>query len=159
AWVILTLTTSEEEKTGPAQVKEGYCPDCGRPLPKSAQVSGECPYCAIEVSHGERPKRIRSSLATSPVIPIVLVCLFCVLLSIHLSLFVRARAGRTGEEVLYYYNCPKCNRKLRYRNHQIGRVSQCPICRRPLAFPRPDGSEAHEPLFRRLTGRLRRLFS
>src|SRR5258708_7072382 len=140
-WVILRLTTAEETKTGPAQVKEGYCPDCNRPLPRSAQVSGECPYCAVEQQSEGKPKRRSPSLATSPVIPIVLVSAFGVLLSIHLGLFMRGRLGKMGEAILYYYRCLECGRKLRYRPAQVGRVSQCPICRRPLRFPRPDGAE------------------
>jgi DNA-directed RNA polymerase subunit RPC12/RpoP len=159
AWVVLTLTSGGETKTAPAPSDGKTCPQCGRPLPSSARLAGECPYCRIEKGpEAAKLNRDKRSLATSPVIPVVLVCLFLVLLSVHLSITVRGRLGKTVAEVLYYYRCPKCGRKLRYRPSQIGRSSQCPICRRPLAFPRPPEAPP-EPAFRALVRRFLRLFS
>src|SRR5260370_12898577 len=97
-WVVLTLTTNSETKLEGVQ-DQTKCPECGRTLPTGAQLSGVCPYCAAE--KGEENARIKGkgqSLSTSPVIPITLVCLFCVLLAVHLGLLVRNRVGKGEEE-------------------------------------------------------------
>jgi DNA-directed RNA polymerase subunit RPC12/RpoP len=160
AWIVLTLASGGETKTAPARSDGKTCPECGRPLPSSAQLEGVCPYCRMEKGpEAAKLDRGKKSLATSPVIPVVLVCLFLVLLSIHLGVTVRGRLGKAVEEELYYYRCPKCGRKLRYRTSQVGRSSQCPICRRPLTFPRPPEEPTPEPAYRALARRLLSLFS
>src|SRR5579884_3449414 len=81
AWLILTLATSDRggRQTESAIKDDNRCPDCGRELPKGAL--GECPYCKLD--EGGRKKNARNtSLAASPVIPIILVCVFCLLLAI-----------------------------------------------------------------------------
>src|SRR5215471_17641709 len=94
AWLVLTLTTNSNTKLEGVE-DPTKCPECGRPLPTSAQVEGVCPYCAAEKGEeNARFKRKGQSLSTSPVIPITLVCLFCVLLAVHVGLIVRNRVGK-----------------------------------------------------------------
>jgi hypothetical protein len=150
AWVILKLAGGTETKSEPIiKGKNNLCPECGLPLSKAAIAEGKCanPSCRASLNKG-------GSAATSPAIAITLVCLFAVLLGIHLSVRVHARVAR-AEEKVYYYNCPKCLRKIRYRESQVGRGSQCPLCRRPMIFP-PPLREPREPLFRSLVGRVKR---
>jgi hypothetical protein len=33
--------------------------------------------------------------------------------------------------------CTKCRRRLRYRQRQIGHFAQCPLCGKPIIFPKP----------------------
>lgn len=156
AWVVLTLASGKESQTGAAEIK-GRCPECGKPLPKSAQLAGECPFCRIEKGpKAAKLNRGKKSLAQSPIIPIILVGVFIVLLAAHLGIIVRSRVTRSAGEALHHYHCPKCARKLRYRDSQIGKVSQCPICKRPLMFPAPPPPPPKQSLHRTL---LRRLFS
>jgi hypothetical protein len=43
---------------------------------------------------------------------------------------------RQVSEVLYYhFQCPSCQRKLRYRAHKAGHPGMCPRCRKPCTFP------------------------
>jgi uncharacterized Zn finger protein (UPF0148 family) len=147
AWLVLWLMTGNaSDKTGPAVVDEKHCPRCGRELPKWAWGTDQCPYCQLEESAQKagtgtaRPKF--RSRASSPVIPTLLIVTFAGLLTVHLVLLVRTRVGTKTEEVLYHLSCPKCGRKLRYRLSQAGRLGQCPVCRRPVIFPRDAGASA-----------------
>jgi hypothetical protein len=155
AWGGFMLATEGSKKTAPVKVEKNRCPDCGRSLPKGALVAQECPYCKLDPAAkkktwGGRPGR-------SPVIPIALGGLFVLLLGIHLSIIFRKRLAVQGEEVVYYWNCPKCWRKLRYRERQIGQASLCPLCRRPLVFPPPEEPE-RAPAYRVVAGRIRQFF-
>jgi hypothetical protein len=48
-------------------------------------------------------------------------------------LFVRLRQPR--EEPYYYFHCPGCGRKLRYRARQVGHHGMCPRCNQHWTFP------------------------
>jgi hypothetical protein len=48
-------------------------------------------------------------------------------------LFLRMR--RTGDEEFYYFFCPGCKRKLRYRASQVGHEGMCPRCSQRWKFP------------------------
>jgi hypothetical protein len=160
-WVVVLFATRETTRTGPAKVDRTRCPDCGKPLPPGAQLTGECPYCLIEHGKEEMEARRRQrqmSGLMSPVIPVILIGVFCVLLAVHLTLGVRARLTPREEEGLHHYHCPRCGRKLRYRDRQIGQASLCPMCRRPLIFPRPL-EQPKEPGYRTVARRLLRLLS
>jgi predicted RNA-binding Zn-ribbon protein involved in translation (DUF1610 family) len=144
AWLALTLLSGNvTQKSGPAVADEKHCPRCGRELPRWAWGTDQCPYCQLEEKDGgaasgsPRP-RFRSA-APSAVIPTLLVVAFAALLTVHLVMLVRTRVVVKTEEVLYHLNCPKCGRKLRYRVSQAGRLGQCPLCRRPVIFPRVEG--------------------
>jgi ssDNA-binding Zn-finger/Zn-ribbon topoisomerase 1 len=155
AWGGFMLATEGSKKTAPVRVEANKCPDCGRSLPKGAQVARECPYCKLDPN--AKKKKWGSQPGRSPVIPAVLGGLFVVLLAVHLGVIFRKRLGAQGEEVLYYWNCPKCQRKLRYRERQVGQASLCPLCRRPLVFPRPEEPE-RGPAYRAVAGRIRQFF-
>lgn len=139
AWVGLNVFTSNQA-TRSAAVKqdETHCPNCGRELPKSAIAAGECPYCLIEQGPAKAKIRRRGDAdPSSPVAPIILVSLFCCLLATHVVLLVRQRVVGRKEGEVFYLNCPQCGRRIRYRESQAGHLARCPLCRRPLVFPRP----------------------
>lgn len=134
AWCGLMLFAGGgEKKTRAVTTDSSHCPDCGRPLPKSAKVSGECPYCAVQ---GPNKKSKAAGGVASPVIPIALAAIEGLLLAAHAVVRLR-RSGQQSDEPEYFYGCPKCGRKLRYRQRQIGRTGKCPLCRRVFLFPRP----------------------
>ena len=45
------------------------------------------------------------------------------------------RPRQPGEEPYYHFQCPKCQRKLRFRAHKAGHQGMCPRCRTPCTFP------------------------
>jgi DNA-directed RNA polymerase subunit RPC12/RpoP len=141
AWVaFMVFVDSGGRKSGPVAVDPNHCPNCGRELPPAYQGTGECPYCAA--AHPEDPSAgsIRGSAVSSAAVPIVLIGLFAILLTVNLVVVVRARKAADTPEVVYHTECPKCRRKLRYRESQAGRLAACPLCRRPIVFPRLERS-------------------
>jgi predicted Zn-ribbon and HTH transcriptional regulator len=135
-WVaLIVFSSTSSTKTGPAQVDPTRCPECGSKYNKA----GECPRCMAEEGvEAYRAKRAKKDgFASSPVIPTVLGCLLFLLLATHIGINVRARKKNKKEEVYYHVRCSKCGRKLRYRETQIERLGRCPLCQKPLRFPRP----------------------
>lgn len=51
--------------------------------------------------------------------------------------FVRNR--QPEEETYFHFQCPSCQRKLRFRAHKAGHVGMCPRCRKPCTFPAAGG--------------------
>jgi DNA-directed RNA polymerase subunit RPC12/RpoP len=131
-WLGLTLFASGDTRSGPATMDRGKCPSCGRPLSRQAQMSGECPYCAME--EGGKSKRTQGKDAPGTTIPTVLISVLVVLAGVHLFSLYRRRPAAV-EEALYYHNCHKCGRKLRYRERQVGNLARCPMCHQLLRFP------------------------
>jgi hypothetical protein len=146
-WLGLTLFTgSESTQSGPAELDDKHCPVCGRELPRGAQATGVCPYCELEKGPGAgnlaaAKRRGGAAVAGSPVVPAALIALFGVLLTAHVVFLVRGRLAREREVPRHVMHCAKCGRKLSYRDSQVGRFGRCPICHRPIIFPRPE-SEA-----------------
>jgi hypothetical protein len=154
-WLILELTTSGPKKLGATRTDPTVCPECGTKL----TPSGDCLQCIGEMGLEEyRAKKEAAKPNVGRVIPIVLASLLFVLIATHIGFLVYNRRGKKKEEILFYYWCPKCSRKLRYREGQIGKASRCPICKRAFVFPKPE-EEPKVPFFRALSGRIRRLFS
>jgi DNA-directed RNA polymerase subunit RPC12/RpoP len=152
AWAGLMLfSDSGATKSGPAVVDDYHCPRCGRELPKAYVGTGECPYCQAAEARGEQApaKTGRRPLAVTAIIPSVLVGLFVILLSTHVVLIYRSRAGRNKPEVFYHVHCGKCGRKLRYRDTQVGKVGACPLCHRPIVFPKPPRVQPAAPWWKR----------
>jgi len=105
------------------------------------------------LEQGEEAAKIRKerSFATSKAVPITLVSVLALLFAANIILALRGRQKQVKEETFFYYWCPKCNRKLRYRERQIGSLARCPLCERPIVFPRPaDMPEKHWTKLRRL---------
>jgi len=142
AWIALTLFAVGEKTKTDAIVKSPedltHCPHCGRPLPRAAIASGECPFCRLE--NGPEAAKIyrKGNVLTGRLIPYTLVGMFVVLLVANIVIAVRGRVKQERDETLYYYNCPKCNRRLRYRESQMGQLARCPLCHRPIVFPKFD---------------------
>ena len=148
AWLTCTLAFSESDgKTTKAAIDAKHCPLCEREL----RVEGsECQYCKAEGKGAEAQKaRAGRSFFSSPVIPASFIALFCTLLTFHVARAIWLRYKVNKEEVFYVFNCPKCERRLRYRMTQIKKVGQCPQCKRPLIFPKPE-EEARQSVWAKL---------
>jgi hypothetical protein len=140
AWLALALlSSSADTKSGPAAVDDRHCPECGRELPRTVRDSGgDCPFCKAEgKTVNVAQKRAGKSVLRGPAIPTVLVGAVIALLLVHVFFLLRNRARDRHEEVLYYTNCRKCQRKLRYRERQIGQLAKCPLCHTLIRFPQP----------------------
>jgi Zn finger protein HypA/HybF involved in hydrogenase expression len=129
-----------------AEKDDRRCPECGHELPLVIQENGgECPYCQAQGKSVKVGKSLGggSSITHGPAIPIALVSALVVLLGIHGYFMIRRRAAAAKvEEDIYYVNCRKCARKLRYRESQVGRLAKCPICRTLIRFPQlPEESQ------------------
>jgi hypothetical protein len=64
---------------------------------------------------------------------IVIVLLLGAVVGAVLFLWLRSRP--VVEEPLFHFNCPHCQRRLRYRRRQAGHQGACPRCRQTLHFP------------------------
>jgi hypothetical protein len=152
---LLIFVNSGSTKSA-AVTDENHCPVCGRELPPGYVGTGKCPYCEGRQARGEKLANLPSRPLTSRLltVSVLLTLAFLGLLTTHVILFVRARAARKVAEETFYYQCPKCARKIRYRDCQIGHVAQCPLCRRPIVFPRPEGWEPPVSLWVKMKRRL-----
>ena len=132
-WLGLTLLSGDSKKTAAARTDKTRCADCGLPLSKSAQQTGECPYCAMK-SGGKAKQSGGGSVASGRAVPITMIGLFVVMLGTHLYALYRKRPSAV-EETLFHMNCRKCDRRVRYREKQVGVLARCPNCRALIRFP------------------------
>jgi hypothetical protein len=72
---------------------------------------------------------------------ILLVALAVILVGVGLLLY-RSRPAK--EEPVHHFNCPNCNRRLRYRGKQAGHHGACPRCKQPFLFPAIPGGPAED---------------
>jgi DNA-directed RNA polymerase subunit RPC12/RpoP len=78
-------------------------------------------------------------------IPLIMVGVFVVLSGVFAFLRLRPKAKPVET---YYFFCPGCKRKFRYRADQVGHRAKCPQCDREWVFPpgkpslRADGGAA-----------------
>lgn len=54
-------------------------------------------------------------------------------LGVGFFLYVRSRP-RT-DDAFYHFRCPKCKRRLRYQERQVGRKGKCSNCAGDVMFP------------------------
>ncbi len=157
AWLLVMFVFAPEAKLAPGAADDSHCPECGHALPgRLAETGGECPFCKMQgktvpVGRGRR------SAARGPAVPLALGGLIGALLVVHGVFLVRQRmAARQQHEDLYYVNCRKCDRRLRYRERQVGQLAKCPACRTVIMFPKlPEAPKSVWParLFRKLLRR------
>ena len=140
AWVVLTLVTNSPTEIR-APENPAQCPECGMALPKEVREGGgECPYCKALGKATVIGQRKGPDVLRGPTVPIALLATAGLLLLVHLVFLVRNRARGQREEVLYYMNCRKCLRKIRYRERQVGQLAKCPLCHALIRFPEPEGA-------------------
>jgi uncharacterized CHY-type Zn-finger protein len=142
-WLVLVLFVQGqgEKIKSDAPVDPNRCAFCGRELPVAYRDTGKCPYCELDGKADPAKAARQAAPRVSPIIPIVLVSIFCLLLAIHVTLAIRARWKTAKDEVYYLIACEKCSRRLRYRQSQIGKLGLCPLCKKPLIFPKPEDEE------------------
>jgi len=152
AWLVLALFLSTESPKSKSVSDENHCPDCGRQLPKAYVGTGQCPYCELEaLTKGKpaKPKRGYGSGAFNPLVPGSLIALLSILGGIHLGLAYRKRRAQVEDLPRFYFSCPKCKRKLRYRARQGGKFAMCPLCHGPIIFPKVPPPEKRWVRFKR----------
>jgi hypothetical protein len=142
-WLVLTLVTSgDTQKTKAVARDDKHCPECGRELPKNYRSGDECPYCKLESHSGGKSGKRNALLRANLTFPIIVGSLFAVLLAANIIVSIRARRRENKEEDYFVLQCPKCSRRIRYRESQFGKAALCPLCRRPIVFPRVRLSES-----------------
>jgi hypothetical protein len=134
-WIgLIVFTASSSRKLGPAAVNKTTCPDCSSLLNKN----GDCPKCMAEMGlDAYRQRNLDKGFSANPIIAIALAVVFGLLLAVHIGINIRARVKAKKVEVYYHVRCTKCGRKLRYRDVQIEHPGKCPICQKPIRFPKP----------------------
>ncbi len=65
-------------------------------------------------------------------VPLIIVGVFVLLGGVFA--FLRLRPKEKPVE-FYYFFCPGCKRKFRYRPDQVGHRAKCPQCSREWVFP------------------------
>jgi hypothetical protein len=142
-WLVLVLFVGGQAEKLKTEKPEdpNHCRFCGRELPVAYRDTGKCPYCELAGKADPFKAATQAAPRVSPIIPIVLVSIFCVLLAIHVTLAIRKRWSTDKDEVYYLIACQKCSRRLRYRESQIGKLGLCPLCKKPLIFPKPEDEE------------------
>jgi hypothetical protein len=137
AWAAFMLFVNGDDARSKSVITDpNRCPVCGHELPPAYRGTGECPYCAAAHPGVGATIHTGRTAASNPLVPVFLIGLFCILLGVNLFVTFRKIRIHQIEEGIYHLQCPKCGRKLRYRESQAGRLAACPLCHRPIVFPR-----------------------
>jgi hypothetical protein len=64
------------------------------------------------------------------------------LLGANIFVVVRNRRSQCKDDVYFHLQCPKCSRRIRFRKNQFGKAALCPLCKRPIVFPRIQVTES-----------------
>jgi hypothetical protein len=75
--------------------------------------------------------------------PIVIILLVALAAGGAAGIYFYARPRRAKEEPVYYFQCPQCGRKLRYRLRQAGHKGACPRCKSGISFPEAPAKVKH----------------
>jgi predicted Zn-ribbon and HTH transcriptional regulator len=144
AWVVLMFVANSGSKRTTGIAGDGSkCPDCGIALPK---LGADCPRCLMEKGEAYLKSRRQGNVLTSgPGIPIALGCILFLLMMTHIVITVRNHRRTNTEEVFFHVRCTKCGRKLRYREKQIDHLGKCPLCQKPIRFPKPPDAPRLSP--------------
>jgi hypothetical protein len=139
-WLVLVLfmQSGGEKIKSDAAADPNRCPHCNRELPAAYRDTGKCPFCEVEGKADPAKAASQAKPRVSPIIPIVLASTFCLLLAINVAVAIRTRWKTAKDEVYYLITCEKCSRRMRYRESQIGKLGLCPLCKKPLLFPKPE---------------------
>lgn len=138
--LLYSICSPEQEEKKFA--KEGYCPDCGRGLPKN----GECSYCLIQRLNGKAPAPSPSGfLANLTLESKITVFVFLILAigAVACWSFLPSFPFRSAKaEPFYTFKCSRCKRKLRYPISKVGQYGYCPGCRQRAIYPDPASAPA-----------------
>jgi len=130
---LLIFATSGSKKIGPV-VDPTKCEFCGGSLNKN----GECPKCMASMGRDKyQAKRESKNWYNSPLIASIVIGMLCLLASVHIGLVLGKYLRRKKADVFYHTRCPKCGRKLLYRDSQIEHLGKCPLCQKAIRFPKP----------------------
>jgi predicted Zn-ribbon and HTH transcriptional regulator len=149
----LVVFAASGSKKSTAIVDPTKCEYCGGKLNKS----GECPKCIAELGRANyEAKRESKNWYNSPAIAATVIAILGSLVVIHIGLTLRKFSKREKVEMYHHVHCNKCGRKLRYRESQINCMGKCPLCHKPMLFPKPPEA-VKEPRFRGAWRKIRQI--
>lgn len=123
----------------PSNCKYMHCPKCMKEKMYSpAGIDIPCPYCEKPLIATAEAVTKSGSAPSNPYSRLYMLLLVEVVLLLAAIWYVTRPKAIHGDEEYFYFNCPKCSQKLRYREYQIGLQAQCRRCKK--AFLYPEGS-------------------
>lgn len=122
-----------------SKAKYMHCPKCMKEkLYTAAGIDIPCPYCEKPLVATTESVTKSGSSPSSPYSQLYLFLLVEAVLLLAVVWYVTRPKAIQGDEEYFYFNCPKCRQKIRYRQHQVGVQALCRRCRK--AFVYPEGS-------------------
>jgi ribosomal protein S27E len=123
-----------------SKAKFMHCPKCMREkMYTPAGIDIPCAYCEKPLIATTESVTKTGNKPASPYSQLTMLLLVEVVLLMGAIWYVTRKKTADVEEEYFYFNCPKCKQKIRYRQHQIGVTAQCRRCRK--AFVYPEGSQ------------------
>jgi len=123
-----------------SKAKYMHCPKCIKEkMYTPAGFDIPCPYCEKPLVATTESVTNSGSTPSSPYTQLYMLLLVEVVILLAAIWYVTRPKALHGDEEFFYFNCPKCKQKIRYRQHQIGLQAQCRRCRK--AFVYPEGSQ------------------
>ena len=144
---LLIYSASAPKKVGNQAKDPTICEFCGGKLNKA----GECPACSLSMGQeAYLAKRESKNWYNSPAIATAVITLLCILILFFIAVYWGSFFSRDKEEESYYIRCTKCGRKLRYRESQANHLGRCPLCHKPILFPKPPDEAREKSTWRNL---------
>ena len=135
-WVM--YPSSSSFLSNPSKYKFLYCSKCEKDEKFDAEKYAKgCAKCGTELAPTEESIAVAGK-PSSPFTKLFLWVMAELIAVMGAILLLTRRRHSDGEEEFFYFNCPKCKQKIRYREHQVGVQAQCRRCRK--AFVYPEGS-------------------
>lgn len=125
-----------------SKAKYMHCPKCIKEkMYTPAGFDIPCPYCEKPLVATTEPVTKSGSAPSSPYNQLFLLLLVEVVILLAAIWFVTRPKALQGDEEYFYFNCPKCTQKIRYREHQVGSQAQCRRCRKAFVYPEGSAQE------------------
>jgi uncharacterized paraquat-inducible protein A len=141
AW--FTYPGQTKSVVDPAKRRYMHCEECGRERMYHPDFFDQpCPYCDKRLVATEESVKGKSSGPTSR-FGLMSCVLGAELVALMAAILLVAKQRRErGQEETYYFNCGRCNQKIRFRESQVGTTALCPRCKRTVVFPEPAEEDA-----------------
>jgi DNA-directed RNA polymerase subunit RPC12/RpoP len=132
---LLIYAAATPRKVAEQPKDPNVCEFCGS---RSLTKAGECTNCIGSMGReGYLAKKASKNWYNSPAIANVVITFLCVLVLVFIIVNWHKYFRRQKEEIYYYIHCTKCGRKLRFRDTQVNHLGRCPLCHKPILFPKP----------------------
>ncbi len=132
------LMYPESPKDASDTARFAYCRKCDKEF---GHVPGKdltpCPLCGREMV-GLTESIKKTGKPRNPYLPVLMAWCSEAILIMGIFYYVTKPSSSPVEEQEDFLTmrCPNCQRKLKYRESQQGNLGQCPLCKKPLMFPR-----------------------